>query len=232
MLKTRHIGHISGIALIGLLIVSCGGSDQLTGVDNSRPVVDSPHDDLPDIDMSPAQKLGVQADQVVLRGDGAEMEIFYAIEGWKMRSEVRSPEPTVVAIERWDRLVGWMLFPKFKQYIEEPLDPADLETELNPPATELPFDDQIPGYQCFDRGEEIIAKAETLKKECIYVIGGESVPIGLVWLEKQTGFVMRYTATDLKTIVLDTTRFETGDVPDSLFEVPAGYVKVETNPYD
>lgn len=220
MLNTKHIGHISGIALISLLIAGCGGSDSSSGIG-----------DVP-IDLED----GLQMRQIQYL-DGDTLEYFYAFEGEKTRIEYGGAYP-VTTIYRGDRELVWILYPEFSQYQEwvqeeqpdpeePPVDYPDFPVEP-PESPDPPI--EVPESECRQVGSDTIAGRSADKTHCVLEYQDYRFEYWQ-WTDRKTGFPLRMAYPGETDVILDTTLFETGDVPDSLFEVPAGYVLVENNPY-
>jgi hypothetical protein len=209
------------MVLISSLLASCGGSDSGSGI-GDVPV------DLED---------GLQMRQVQYL-DGDTLEYFYAFEGEKTRLDYDNPHP-VAMIYRGDRQLVWMLYPEFSQYQElvseevpdpeePPVDYPDFPVE--PPESPNP-PIEVPEGECRQVGSDTIAGRSADKTLCLIEYQDYRFEYWQ-WTDRKTGFPLRMAYPGETDVILDTTLFDTGDVPDSLFEVPAGYVRVETSPYD
>lgn len=140
------------------------------------------------------------------------------IKGNKIRKEAAVQGATVITILRPDKKVVWTLMPDDKQYIEMglPFDPARPSGDAG---TEFAYDqktlghEKVNGYDC-----DVIQYAYQKK------IYGALVQ----WFSAKLNFAIKYQTRDTNGKVTSTQEYQnikTGNVADSLFEIPAGYSK-------
>jgi outer membrane lipoprotein-sorting protein len=144
------------------------------------------------------------------------------IKGNKIRKVAAVQGQTVITILRPDKKVAWTLMPDEKQYIEIGLafDPARPSADAG---TEYAYDqktighEKVNGYDC-----DVIQYA--YKKKIYGVL--------VQWFSSKLNFAIKYQIRDTNGKVISTQEYKnikTGNVADSLFEIPAGYTKFSMN---
>lgn len=141
------------------------------------------------------------------------------VKGNKMRQEITMGTQKHVSIIRGDKKVTWLLFPEQKAYMEveykepEPVTASAIEEISKDRANRrLVGKETVNGYLCD-------------KYELIYQ--DKSIGTQTVWISKKLGVMVKMEQTasgfpmsmEFKNIVVK-------DVPDSVFEIPAGYSKM------
>jgi hypothetical protein len=133
----------------------------------------------------------------------------YADHG-KVRNEMSQGGQDIVTIVRPDKGVTWTLMVGQKMYLEFPI------AGPRPNASALP-----PGATFHKIGRETVEGRSTDK----YRLDVKGKPVGYVWLVGQN--LVRYQTPDGATTVVYRD-FKAGPQPASLFELPAGYTKIQS----
>jgi hypothetical protein len=121
-----------------------------------------------------------------------------------------------VTISRLDKKVVWMLMPSEKMYMEHSLDTANI------PATSEKFPGEIERTLM---GKEPIDGRMTEKYRIVYTAAGTKTTIYL-WLDPALDVPIKTEAED-GSWKMEYKNIKTGAQPASLFEIPAGYTKME-----
>ncbi len=139
---------------------------------------------------------------------------FY-IEGQKMRTEMSAPVP-MVTIVRMDKKTMWFLMPAQKMYMEQPIptDPVAMTPGVLPP-----------DYKQEELGEELIDGRMAKKIKASTVQDGKEF-VMYSWVDKDTNLPLKMAAED-RSFSHEYRNLKAGDQDDALFEVPAGYTKME-----
>jgi outer membrane lipoprotein-sorting protein len=146
------------------------------------------------------------------KGKIATGKIF--IKGDKIRQEITAEEQTSIVIIRWDKKVSWTLLPE-KQYMEVALTfnnivpQKDLEYEVTSLGKET-----VNGYEC-----DVTQYTYKNKKYGVLV----------QWIYQKFGYPVKTQNKDAKGKTIEITEYKnikTGNLADSLFEVPSGYQKM------
>lgn len=140
------------------------------------------------------------------------------IKGNKIRKETTVQGENVITILRPDKKVAWTLMPGEKQYIEIGLafDPARPSADAG---TEYAFEQKTIGHENVN-GYDCDVIQYTYKKKMYGVL--------VQWFSPKLNFAIKYQTKDTSGKVTSTQEYKnikTGNVSDSLFEIPAGYNK-------
>lgn len=150
-------------------------------------------------DMVNTSKAGVVNQKFFISGDKTRME-----------------SPQGIAIARLDKKVMWMLMPQQKMYMEMPLDPYRV------PATSEKYPGEIERTLM---GKETIDGRMTDKYRIVYTAAGIKTTI-FQWFAPDIGIPVKTAAED-GSWMMEYKNINMGNQPDSLFELPAGYSKME-----
>ncbi len=150
-------------------------------------------------DMVNTSKAGVVNQKFFISGDKTRMESAQGI-----------------AIARLDKKVMWMLMPAQKMYMEMPLDPYRV------PATSEKYPGEIERTLI---GKETIDGRMTEKYRIVYTAAGIKTTI-YQWIAPDLILPVKTAAED-GSWMMEYKNIKTGSQPDSLFELPAGYSKME-----
>lgn len=157
-----------------------------------------------------AQAAEFSAD-VITRTAGQEINSKIYVKGDKIRMEIPSPLGAAVSILRLDKKVMWMQLPGQKLYTEMPFDRQAFAKALNMPDKEankkLVGTEKLHGF-------------DTEK----YIMSGKDGQ-GTVWIAKKLGVPIGFESAD-QSIRQDYQNIKLGGVRDRLFEMPAGYKKM------
>jgi outer membrane lipoprotein-sorting protein len=146
------------------------------------------------------------------KGKIATGKIF--IKGDKIRQEITAEEQTSIVIIRWDKKVSWTLLPE-KQYMEVALTfnnivpQKDLEYEVTSLGKET-----VNGYEC---------------NVTQYTYKNKKYGVLVQWIYQKFGYPVKTQNKDAKGKTIEITEYKnikTGNLADSLFEVPSGYQKM------
>ena len=158
------------------------------------------------------------ADIVTETSSGTHKSHTYA-KGIKQRMEVNEEGQKAINIMRGDKKVMWMLMPNEKMYMEMPLNTQkeDMASKLNDPdiKVEKKFlaDENVDGHP-------------SKKYHVTMTRNGKKESSGFMWEATDlNNFPVKWQDEDKKTTVT-WKNIKLGDVPDSMFEIPAGYKKM------
>lgn len=156
-----------------------------------------------------ASALEFSADMIVQpKGDEPMTGKIY-VKGEKVRQETTEEGDTQIMIIRPDKKVTWMITPEEKSYMEMPYQSEDktfeewtAEKEKN---AKLLGEETVSGLAC--KKYESIEDGETT----------------FFWIAKQFPFPIKVEDAE---VIMEYKNIKEGSVPDSLFELPAGYEKM------
>ncbi len=139
------------------------------------------------------------------------------VKGDKIRNELLVMGQTSITIARQDKRFAWVLIPAAKQYREMPMkyDPAH-------PTPDMPFDtkeigkDKVNGYDC--KLVQLTFKNPEYGMVVNWMATQLNMPVRVQVKKKDGTLVM----------TIDYSNIKVGSQPDSLFEIPAGYSKMDT----
>lgn len=158
------------------------------------------------------------ADIVTETSDGTHQS-HMDVKGKKQRMEMNEGGQKAINIIRADKKVMWMLMPDQKMYMEMSLNTQkeDITSRLNDPDVKMEkkfiTDEKVDGHS-------------TKKYHVTMTRGGKKESSGFIWeAQDLNNFPVRWQDEDRKTTVT-WKNIKLGDVPDSRFEVPAGYKKM------
>ncbi len=158
------------------------------------------------------------ADLVTETNEGIHKSHMYA-KGQKQRMEVSEQGQKVINIIRSDKKVMWMLMPDEKIYMEMPLmiQKEDITSRLTDPDVKMEkkflADENVDGHP-------------SKKYHVIMTRNGKKESSGFIWEAKDlNNFPVKWQEEDKKATVT-WKNIKLGDVPDSMFEIPAGYKKM------
>lgn len=160
----------------------------------------------------------LSADMVMISGGQVKDTMKIFISGQKSRTEMSLMGGTV-GIARRDTGILWTLYPSKKQYMERPLDPKYIQNDptVDPPGMikkEKIGAEQVNGYQCTKYRITVEAPRT-----------GQTTVIS--WFADALGLAVR---SEFSGITTELRNIQLGPQPANLFELPAGYQKVETPP--
>lgn len=153
---------------------------------------------------------------MVTKTHGREIQGKVYVKGDKERREFSSPMGAHVTILRRDKKVMWNLMPGQKSYMELPISQEAMGKALNVPEE---------GVTKKLLGTETLNGSETEKYERTTVKADGRERKTIVWISKKLGVPIRVESAD-KSFTIDYKDIKEGGVDDALFEVPAGYQKM------
>ncbi len=138
----------------------------------------------------------------------------------KMRMESNTQGRKSINIIRPDKKVIWMLMVDSKTYMEIPVDMSkqDIQSKLHDPniRTDKEF-----------IANEVVDKHPTKKYHLTITTDGKKEKSGYIWEATDLGnFPVKYQSEDKKMTTV-WKNIKTGGVTDSVFELPAGYEKMD-----
>jgi outer membrane lipoprotein-sorting protein len=151
----------------------------------------------------------------VTKTGGLEMQGKIFVKGDKARMEAATPMGNAVSIVRTDKKVMWMLLPGQKSYMEMPVGQEALAKALNVPED---------GVAKKLLGSETLNGYEAEKYETTIKLNGREMK-SIMWISKKSGIPLRVEGAD-KSFSIDYKDIKEGGVDDALFEMPAGYKKM------
>ena len=156
-----------------------------------------------------ARAVEFSADLVIQpKGDEAMSGKIF-VKGEKVRQETAEEGETQIMIIRPDKKVTWMITPEEKTYMEMPYQSEDKTFEEWTAEKEK---------KAKFLGEETASGLPCKKFETVE--DGEKT---LFWIPKQFAFPIKVEDSE---VVMEYKNIKEGSVPDSLFELPAGYEKI------
>lgn len=168
---------------------------------------------------TPASTIEEFSADFVNKSGGQTQQGKIYIKGNKMRQEITTGTQKHVSIIRGDKKVSWLLIPEQKVYMEveykepEPVTASGIEEATNNRAHQrLVGKETVNGYSC-DK-YELTYQDKSLGKQTVWI----SQKLGVMVKSEQMISGLPF-STELKNIAVK-------DVPDSVFEIPAGYRKM------
>jgi hypothetical protein len=143
---------------------------------------------------------------------------IYSKDG-KSRIEVSGQGNEMITISRPDKKVVWMLMLESKTYMEMPLNKqrSAILSQLSDP--------DVKSEKTFI-GNETVEGHPAKKYHVTVVIDGKKEASGYVWeATDMNNFPIKHQSEDKQTTTI-WKNIKTGGVPDSIFELPAGYKKM------
>jgi outer membrane lipoprotein-sorting protein len=144
---------------------------------------------------------------------GTQGKIY--VKGNKMRLEFSHGHEAHISIMQPDKQLVWMLMPAEKIYMEMPMTPQTkgkmLELPKDKARTKLLGSETVNGYA-------------TDKYETVEQVNGQTSK-HYMWVAKKLGIPIKMTSLD-GAFSMEYQNIQEGGVPDTLFEVPAGYQKM------
>jgi hypothetical protein len=166
-----------------------------------------------------AADFSVYSADMVSESSGVTNKSRMYAKGAKQRMEASEEGQKVINIIRADKKVMWMLMPDEKMYMEMPLNSKkeDIASKLNDPNVKvekkLLADETVDGHP-------------SKKYHVIMTRNGKKESSGYMWEASDlSNFPVKWQDEDMKTTVT-WKNIKFGDVPDSVFEIPAGYKKM------
>jgi outer membrane lipoprotein-sorting protein len=167
----------------------------------------------------PARFKNYSADMETTTAEGSfTSKIFY--KDGKMRIESNAQGHKSANILRPDRKVMWMLMVESKTYMEMPLDKSkqDIQSKLHDP--NIKTDKEF-------MANEVVDKHPAKKYHLTITTDGKRERSGYIWEATDLeNFPVKYQSEDMKMTTI-WRNIKTGDVTDAVFEVPAGYKKMD-----
>ena len=155
------------------------------------------------------------AQMIARNPDLGETQGKIYIKGDKIRQEFGPGEEAHISILRPDIQVVWMVMPGQKMYMEMPLTPQATGKMMQMPRDEA---------RMKLLGTETVNGYATDKYETVARDNGKSSQYYL-WVAKKLGLPIKMTSPD-DSFSMEYQNIKEGGVPDSLFEIPAGYQKM------
>ncbi|RJQ38134.1 MAG: DUF4412 domain-containing protein [Nitrospiraceae bacterium] len=166
-----------------------------------------------------AADISVYSADIVTEASGMTNKSHMHVKGTKQRMEVSSEGQKVINIIRGDKKVMWMLMPDEKMYMEMPLNTQkeEITSKLNNPDVKVEkkflSDETVDGHP-------------SKKYHVIMTRNGKKEGSGYMWEATDlNNFPVKWQDEDKKTTVT-WKNIKLGDVPDSMFEIPAGFKKM------
>jgi hypothetical protein len=154
---------------------------------------------------------------MVMTAQGHAVTGKYAMSGDKMRMEMGAMGQTTITIARHDKKVSWVLMPAQKTYME-----MKMEGKGQGPT---PFDADA-NFQYTPAGKEIVDGHPCRKMKFTVTKGGQSFS-GFHWLATDLKDLPVKWSDEAGTSVMEFKNIKMGAPPADLFEIPAGYKKME-----
>ncbi len=164
---------------------------------------------------SAAFAIEFSADTITTMRDGPKMAGKIYFKPDRFRMDMKAHEDMVM-ITRVDKKVAWNVMPKQKMYMEMPFDLK------NKPKVEEKFEGEIERKEV---GSETIDGHPTKKYLITYKVDNKKNQV-YQWLATDIKFPVKTAAVD-GSWMQEFKNIKTGPQPDSLFEVPAGYQKMQ-----
>jgi len=161
------------------------------------------------------QAIEFSADSITTQKNGEKMtgKIYFKPDRFRMEMKVHED---MVVITRMDKKVAWNIMPKEKMYMEMPFDLK------NKPKVDEKFEGEIERKQV---GAETIDGHPTKKYLITYKIGNKTDQV-YQWMATDINFPVKTAAID-GSWSQEFRNIKMGSQPNSLFEVPAGYQKMQ-----
>lgn len=152
----------------------------------------------------------------IIKSDGQEMHGKIFLKGQKIRQELGDEGEFQVSIVRPDRKIVWILMPEEKRYLEMPFT-AEAQKKF---MLEKPDENQA---RMKHLGTETVNGFECDKYEISPEQEGQPAK-EYVWVAKKLGVPIKYVSPEGSMEYRD---IKLEEVPDSAFEVPQGFKKME-----
>ncbi len=161
------------------------------------------------------QAIEFSADSIITQKNGEKMtgKVYFKPDRFRMDMKVHED---MVVITRVDKKVAWNIMPKEKMYMEMPFDLK------NKPKVDEKFEGEIERKQV---GAETIDGHPTKKYLITYKIGNKTDQV-YQWMATDINFPVKTAAID-GSWSQEFRNIKMGPQPNSLFEVPAGYQKMQ-----
>lgn len=151
-----------------------------------------------------------------IRGNFRTGKIY--VKGDKIRQEMKMMGRSSINIIRKDKKVTWILMPESRQYMEMPIRNNDLNNG-KPDEKAL----KAIGATIKHIGRQTV-NGQVCDK---YLITYKDKRSSTIWVSpKLQTMVKTESATPMGKMVMEYKNFKTGKIPDSLFNIPAGYKKM------
>ncbi len=137
----------------------------------------------------------------------------------KSRMEMIGGKKEMITISRPDKQVTWMLMPESKTYMEmsSNMQKKDITSRLNDPS--------VKSEKTFI-GNDTVDGHPAKKYHVTVILDGKKEASGFIWeATDMNNFPVKHQSEDGETTTI-WKNIKTGDVSDSLFEIPAGYKKM------
>ena len=166
-----------------------------------------------------AADMSVYSADVVTESSGGTHKSHMYAKGTKQRMEMSEEGQKVINIIRGDKKVMWMLMPDQKMYMEMPL------TKQKEDITSRMIDPDVKMEKKF-LADENVDGHPSKKYHVTMTRNGKKESSGFMWEATDlNNFPVKWQEEDGKTTVT-WKNIKLGDVPDSMFEIPAGYNKM------
>jgi outer membrane lipoprotein-sorting protein len=166
-----------------------------------------------------AADMSVYSADIVTESSSGTHKSHMDVKGKKQRMETSEQGQKAINIIRGDKKVMWMIMPDEKMYMEMPLtrQKEDITSRMSDPDVKMEknflADEKVDGHP-------------TKRYHVTMTRGGKKESSGFMWeAQDLNNFPVRWQEENKKTTVT-WKNIELGDVPDSRFEVPAGYQKM------
>lgn len=133
------------------------------------------------------------------------------VKGQKSRHEMKQGGRTMIMINRPDKHIAWSLMPQSKQYMEVPITEEEMESQPENWNRDLKKEGKF-------LGKETINGVECNK----YELSEENEKI-TYWISKKDDIPVRILSNEME---VNYKNIHTGNISDSLFEIPSGYHKL------
>lgn len=172
--------------------------------------------------MMPCQGFGTEFSADLIRNSGGDEEISKVfIKGKLRREEVKEDgELSVINITRPDKGVAWNLMPEDRMYIEIPL------AGMTPGAMEN-IEDLESSAKMRALGKETVSGYPCEKRRYDSSEEGQGAVV-TVWYSSELDYPVKIHVQAFggeEEMVLEFQNIKTDNIPDSMFEIPEGYMK-------
>lgn len=134
--------------------------------------------------------------------------------GTKIRHEIKQGGMQMIIIYRPDKKITWTLMPMMKSYMEMPYNEQEVE---NSPQN------WREDYSALKKNAKLMGTETVNGVVCEKFVMGKQGQELIYWVSKKDKLPIRIVS---GTTTIDYKNIHTGDIPDSLFEIPAGYNKM------
>ncbi len=155
--------------------------------------------------------------KVVTTAEGQEMHGKVFMKGQKIRNEFQAGGETNISIVRPDKKVVWMLMPGEKMYMEMPITEETQEKILikkpeDQAKMKLLGTETVNGFECDKYEVDASQQGQSVKQ--------------FVWIAKKLQMPIKSVTAD-GSMSMEYRDIKVGGVPDSVFELPQGYEKMQ-----